>query len=122
MNYFSDALLANRARVVSMQPIPKMPGAYQIKYQLPALDPKTGKPTATFRNKVHTKTVYDPSQISDIDFFNRGLQAANDPAKIIVYKDGRPRQWRGFDSQGVRWRGYYSPDGKITTFFPDHIQ
>ena len=98
-----------------------MPGAYLIEYQLPALD-RARQPTVVFRTRGYKKTVYDPSQISDIDFFNRGLQAANDPAIRIVYKDGRPRQWGGVDSQGVKWWGYYSPDGKITSFFPDWRQ
>ena len=37
-----------------------------------------GTPTGEYGNKVFTNNIYDPKIISDKEFINRGIEAAND--------------------------------------------
>ena len=110
--------LKNDIQLVSSTPHPHIKGVEIIQYQMPKRD-KTGAPIPgvyqTGRPK--TKTVYDPNVISTAEYVQRGLEAANNGSKI--YPNGiLPREWSGYDNQGICWHGYYQ-DGRITSFYPE---
>ncbi|MMZ70408.1 hypothetical protein D1872_334410 [compost metagenome] len=83
---------------------------------MPELDAKTGKPTGNYNQSTNKKTIYDPNIISNREFVERGIEAANnalakEPSGVL------PRVWIGVDSKGVTWVGNFE-NGKITTFYP----
>lgn len=46
------------------------------------------------------------------EYLRRGVEAANNASE--QYSEGTlPREWSGYDSQGIKWRGYYE-NGVIT--------
>ena len=99
--------MQNDVQIVSLTPHSQIQGVEIIEYQMPKLD-KTGTPIPgeyqTGKPKV--KTVYDPNVISTDEYLQRGIDAANNGASN--YPNGiLPREWVGYDNQGVKWRGYY---------------
>ncbi|MBQ9115771.1 MAG: EndoU domain-containing protein, partial [Clostridia bacterium] len=93
-------------------------GIEVIEYRLPMKDMSGEIIPGEFKNKVFTKTVYDPAKMSTEEFLDRGLQAANNAAKQSP--SGKlPREWVGVDDSGVTWRGYCDLiEDKVTSFFP----
>lgn len=91
-------------------------GVKQVEYSVAELDPKTRQPTGKYNEKTNTKTIYDPNVISDREYVERGIEAANnalekEPTGVL------PRVWTGVDSKGVTLLGYFE-NGKVTSFFP----
>ncbi|MEI4803839.1 CdiA family toxin C-terminal domain-containing protein [Bacillus sp. FJAT-51639] len=92
-------------------------GVTEVEYNMPELD-MAGNPKGPgiYGTKVHRKTIYDPKLMSDKEFVEKGMEAAND----ALSKESSgviPREWIGIDSNGVKWNGYFE-NGKITSFFP----
>ena len=107
----------NDVEIVSRTPHPSMEGVETIEYHLPKLD-RTGQPIpGEYQSgRPYTKTIYDPSIISDDEFISRGIEAANDA--LANSPDGTlSRTWEGTDSYGVPWRGHFE-NGEITTMYP----
>nr|WP_255787267.1 CdiA family toxin C-terminal domain-containing protein [Bacillus cereus group sp. BfR-BA-01355] len=102
-------------KIVSESPS-KIPGVKTVEYNMPKLN-MDGTPTGEYGNKVFTKTIYDPKIISDKEFINRGIEAAND-AKLKTSDGVLSREWTGVDSKEITWRGYHK-DGEISSFFPE---
>ncbi|WP_142334753.1 EndoU domain-containing protein [Bacillus pseudomycoides] len=65
---------------------------------------------------MHRKTIYDPKLMSDKEFVEKGMEAAND-ALSKESSGVLPREWIGIDSNGIKWNGYFE-NGKVTSFFP----
>lgn len=113
-----EAFLQNDIQIVSVTSHPEIPGIEIIEYQMPKLD-KTGTPIPGEyqTGKPKRKTVYDPSVFSTEEYLRRGVEAANNASE--QYSEGTlPREWSGYDSQGIKWRGYYE-NGVITSFYPE---
>lgn len=91
-------------------------GVKQIEYRVAELDAKTRQPTGNYNQKTNKKTIYDPNVISDKEFIERGIEAANN-ALAKESTEVLPRVWTGVDSKGVPWVGYFE-NGKITSLFP----
>lgn len=85
----------------STYPAKPIPGQYQ-----------TGSPKV--------KTIYDPNIISDAEYIERGVEAANDV--LSKSTDGvLPHEWVGKDSYGIEWRGYSDDGITPSSFYPDHV-
>lgn len=91
-----------------------VPGVSVISYQVPALDP-TGKVIVGYKNKVQTKTVYDPAVMSDRKVLVLGQEAA---AK--GYKDAVAAGKRIYESNagGVSFVVYIDDAGVVKNFHP----
>ena len=101
-------------QIVSRKPHPTASGIEKIEYKIPALD-KAGAPTGAFKGEVLTKTVYDPSIISDEAFATMGRQAAAEAQAA-----GRlNREWVGTAPNGLEFRGYLGETGAVRSFFPN---
>lgn len=111
----SEEFFKNDIKIVSESPS-KIPGVKTVEYNMPKLN-MDGTPTGEYGNKVFTKTIYDPKIISDKEFINRGIEAAND-AKLKTSDGVLSREWTGVDSKEITWRGYHK-DGEISSFFPE---
>jgi len=109
-----NEFIKNNVKIVSETPHPTMEGIKKIEYQIPSLDPKTGAANG-WKARIYEKTVYDPAKISDVDYLRFGKEAANEAASKGVLG----REWTGFDSNGVEWRGYTNANGEVTSFFPN---
>ena len=110
--------MQNDILIVSSTPHPQIPGVEIITYRMPKRD-KTGAPIpGEYQSgNPQKKTIYDPDVFSTDEYIRRGMEAANNAAKM--FPDGvLPREWSGYDNQGVEWHGYYH-DGHITSFYPD---
>lgn len=111
----SEEFFKNDVEIVKQTPT-DISGVSVVEYRIPELDAK-GNPTGRYKKLIYKKTIYDPKVISDEDYINRGLEAANNA--ISNSGDGSlPREWIGKDNSGKAWRGYYE-DGKITSFYPE---
>lgn len=116
--HVKDTFMQNDILIVSSTPHPQIPGVEIIEYRMPKRD-KTGAPIPGEyqAGDPKTKAVYDPNVFSTDEYIRRGIEAANNAAKM--FPDGvLPREWSGYDNQGVEWHGYYQ-DGHITSFYPD---
>ncbi|EBI2478437.1 transposase [Listeria monocytogenes] len=111
----SEEFFKNDVEIVKQTPT-DIPGVSVVEYRIPELDVK-GNPTGRYKKTIYKKTIYNPKVISDEEYINRGLEAANNATSNP--QDGSlPREWTGKDNTGKTWRGYYE-DGKITSFYPD---
>ncbi|HAB8811023.1 TPA_asm: transposase [Listeria monocytogenes] len=111
----SEEFFKNDVEIVKQTPT-DIPGVSVVEYRIPELDVK-GNPTGRYKKMIYKKTIYNPKVISDEEYINRGLEAANNATSNP--DDGSlPREWTGKDNTGKTWRGYYE-DGKITSFYPD---
>ncbi|MBC2330397.1 transposase [Listeria sp. FSL L7-0020] len=111
----SEEFFKNDVEIVKQTPT-DIPGVSVVEYRIPELDVK-GNPTGRYKKTIYKKTIYNPKVISDEEYINRGLEAANNATSNP--DDGSlPREWTGKDNTGKTWRGYYE-DGKITSFYPD---
>ncbi|EAD2763168.1 hypothetical protein D3269_14560 [Listeria monocytogenes] len=111
----SEEFFKNDVEIVKQTPT-DIPGVSVVEYRIPELDVK-GNPTGRYKKTIYKKTIYGPKVISDEEYINRGLEAANKATSNL--DDGSlPREWTGKDNTGKTWRGYYE-DGKITSFYPD---
>ncbi|EJT4732001.1 EndoU domain-containing protein [Listeria monocytogenes] len=111
----SEEFFKNDVEIVKQTPT-DIPGVSVVEYRIPELDVK-GNPTGRYKKTIYKKTIYDSKVISDEEYINRGLEAANNATSNL--DDGSlPREWTGKDNTGKTWRGYYE-DGKITSFYPD---
>ena len=71
-----------------------------------------GTPTGEYGNKVFTNNIYDPKIISDKEFINRGIEAAND-AKLKT-SDGRKQKLMVKESVMYDYIGcFYLEGGKL---------
>ena len=114
---FSNEIKRIGATITDTKPNSQIDGIEKISYKMPKKD-KFGKPTGEYQSSTHEKTVYDPKKISTDAYLKRGLEAANNAARIS--STGKLiREWTGVDNQGVRWHGYCDNSGKITSFFPE---
>ena len=105
------------AKVIESTPNSQVDGVEQISYKMPKKD-RFGNSTGDFKSKTFKKTVYNPSKIDTDVYIKRGLQAANNAAKVS--SSGRlGREWTGSDNQGVKWHGYCDSNGNITSFYPE---
>ncbi|MFP3411347.1 CdiA family toxin C-terminal domain-containing protein [Bacillus sp. SIMBA_074] len=111
----SEEFFKNDIKIVSESPS-KILGVKTVEYNMPKLN-MDGTPTGEYGNKVFTKTIYDPKIISDKEFINRGIEAAND-AKLKTSDGVLSREWTGVDSKEITWRGYHK-GGEISSFFPE---
>nr|WP_262385101.1 CdiA family toxin C-terminal domain-containing protein [Paenibacillus curdlanolyticus] len=109
-----DEFMKNDVNILNVKKHDGMPGVEKITYQVPSLDAKTGQKTG-WRAKPFDKTVYDPKVISDEEFIKRGKEAANNAAS----EGTLGREWEGYDSQGIKWRGYTDENGEVTSFYPE---
>ncbi|EMI50853.1 outer membrane surface hemagglutinin protein [Stenotrophomonas maltophilia AU12-09] len=91
-----------------------VPGVSVISYQVPALDP-TGKVIVGYKNKVQTKTVYDPAIMSD-----RKVLALGQEAAAKGYKDAVAAGKRIYESNagGVSFVVYIDDAGVVKNFHP----
>ncbi|EAG9291366.1 transposase [Listeria monocytogenes] len=111
----SEEFFKNEVEIVKQTPT-DIPGVSVVEYRIPELDVK-GNPTGRYKKTIYKKTIYDPKMISDEEYINRGLEAANNATSNP--DDGSlSREWAGKDNSGKTWRGYYE-NGKITSFYPD---
>jgi len=106
--------MKNDINIVSKEKHPTMPGVEKIEYQIPSIDGKTGEVTG-WKAKVYEKTLYDPKVISNENYSRLGKEAANDAAS----KGALGREWQGYDSNGVKWRGYTNSNGEVISFYPE---
>ncbi|GIO84684.1 hypothetical protein J25TS5_16160 [Paenibacillus faecis] len=117
----SEEFYRNNIKVVSENKVydlngNEVIGVKQVVYSMPELDPKTRQPTGNYNQSTNKKTIYDPNVISDKEYVDRGIEAANnalkkEPTGVL------PRVWMGVDSKGVEWVGHCE-NGEITSFFP----
>jgi hypothetical protein len=111
---FDKAAAKHKVEVVSRKPHPDIDGVEIVEYRMPALD-KAGNPTGKFKNKVHTKTIYDPKKIPDEKMMKMGQEAATEAQS----RGELTREWTGTTSEGVPIRGYLDENGNIKSFFVD---
>ena len=105
--------LKNDVKIVSLKST-GVEGVKVIEYNMPKLN-KEGPSTGEYGITTFKKTIYDPKIISDEMFVKRGIEAANES---LMRNGTLTREWRGADSQGKFWRGYYE-NGIVTSFFPE---
>jgi hypothetical protein len=100
--------------IVSKKPHPTVEGIYEIEYKIPRKD-MTGNVAEpiSYKNIEKTKTVYDPTKISDNQMFEWG-QSAMKNGKI--QPDGRTII--GNSPNGIKFIGYLNGAGEVTNFFP----
>ncbi|EJV69627.1 hypothetical protein IEO_00350 [Bacillus wiedmannii] len=102
-------------KIVSESPS-KILGVKIVEYNMPKLN-MDGTPTGEYGNKVFTNNIYDPKIISDKEFINRGIEAAND-VKLKTSDGVLSREGTGVDGKEITWRGYHK-GGEISSFFPE---
>ncbi len=95
----NNITILNKTKLIN----PNIKGIYKYQYEIVS---STGKV------KVYSKTVFNPNEISEFEYFSRGLQAINNG--IINLDDN---SWTGVDNYGVKWTGYVHQD--IDTMYPD---
>jgi len=109
-----DEFYKNEINVLNVEQHPSMSGIEKITYQVPSIDGKTGEITG-WKATMFYKTVYDPIVVSDEHYIRLGKEAAQD----AFVKGELGGEWTGYDSQGVKWRGYTSENGEVTSFYPE---
>lgn len=110
---FRSEAAARGVKIVS-EVAADVPGVSVISYQIPALDP-TGKIIVGYKNKVQTKTVYDPAIMSD-----RKVLALGQEAAARGYKDAVATGKRIYESNagGVSFVVYIDETGVVKNFHP----
>ena len=112
---FTKAIADMGAKIKNKTPHPNVDGVSIVEYQMPKLD-KTGAATGEFKDKIFTKTIYDPKKISDEKMIKMGREAAENARKTSI--DGKlAREWTGVTNDGVTMRGYTDGNGKVKSFF-----
>ncbi len=102
--------------ILSKTPHPTIPGLFEIKYQIPALDAAQNVIEGQFKNIPYPKTVFDPSVISNDDILKWGKEAME---QAFSGGEVAGRVVDGIASNGLKFRGYIDEaTGKITNFFP----
>ena len=109
---------AQGIQIVSEKPYPGLDGYTIIDYLMPERDNANQIIPGSYRRKVFTKTVYDPSVISIEEYLRRGYQAVNEAAARSP--DGiLPEAWHGVDAEGIKWTGSFK-NGRITSLYPEN--
>lgn len=102
----------NKIKIASERNHPSIPGVKEIEYQMPKLD-RAGNVVdpIEYKGKLHKKTVYDPSLISDDMMYQWGQEAMRSGTK-------EGKKITGYAKNGLRFRGYLDESGNIKNFYP----
>ena len=113
LDNFNSVVSDRHLKVVTMTEHPRIKGLYQVEYQIPTVD-RAGNVMDSFKSKVFTKTLYDPSVISDTDMLYLGQLAANSG-----YQEAIETGARIFDASagGIDFR-IYIKNGAIDNIHP----
>ncbi|WP_272944348.1 CdiA family toxin C-terminal domain-containing protein [Snodgrassella communis] len=110
---FYSAVKQNGVKIVSETPT-GIPGITEIKYQIPAKD-RAGN-IIGYKDKPLTKTIYDPTIVSDQKILDLGQQAAASGYKSAITSGAREYT---SSAGGISFRIYLDPKtGTVTNFFP----
>ncbi|RQW63623.1 RHS repeat-associated core domain-containing protein [Vibrio viridaestus] len=74
LDAFNEIASEKNLKIISNDQHPTMEGISQVEYQIPSFD-REGNMTG-YKNKVFTKTLYDPNVISDDKIYDLGVKAA----------------------------------------------
>ncbi|WP_307802532.1 CdiA family toxin C-terminal domain-containing protein [Bacillus sp. XF8] len=96
--------------IISKNAHPSVPGVYEVKYQIPAIDRERNVIAGQYKNIPNPKTVYDPKVISDKQMLAWGREAMQNG--VI-----NGREITGYASNGLKFKGFIE-NGEITNFFP----
>jgi len=102
--------------ILSKKPHPDIPGVFEIKYQIPALDKAGQVIPGQFKNIPNPKTVFDPKVISNDSIIDWGKEAMEE---VMSKGPISGRVIDGVANNGLKFRGYIDEvTGEITNFFP----
>ncbi|WP_392558890.1 CdiA family toxin C-terminal domain-containing protein [Orbus mooreae] len=110
---FYEAVQNNGVKIISETPTSVM-GITEVKYQIPAYD-RAGN-VIGYKEKLFTKTIYDPTILSDQEILYLGQQAATNGYKLAIASGAREYT---ASAGGMKFQVYLDPKtGTVTNFFP----
>ena len=105
MDAFNQAVTDKNLKIVSSTDHPTIKGLKQVEYQIPSFD-RAGNSTG-YKNKIFTKTIYDPKVISDNKILELGKQAT---AKGYTGATSQGLSQYSSEAGGINFRVYIRND------------